>query len=407
MASPYTGAARPATPAQDALQMPLAAKPPKVNIPADTDPNNAASLFVSQYRTLADFLAFVQTSARFCPSIASSGGTGGFSTVSRIGSGAGVVTPTGPCNTALYCVVKIILGGAVGTATFQFSSDGGVTYTSTNTTAASWTDPTTGVTLAFSGNFVTDDLYTFHSAFSPAIAFTDYGGIIHDAVDHLGFVGMGHISEFREEWLYGAGGANLSSNEKWTSGPGLGVGSSIKLVYPTTDTPWSEIAIAAAASDLSSLLSKATPFIRYSGGVLVFETNAWVNNLAFANNANFGLGSLFEGIGFNCGPGATNWMCSSSIFGGGSTSVDSGVAVGTAANQRQRFRIELHGSTSTYGERAIFFINERVVANITTNLTTSPLGVVAGASSTGGGSTTLHFGSFVMRWNRWNPSPAV
>jgi len=60
-------------------------------------------------------------------------------------------------------VVKIVLGGTVGTFTFQVSLDGGLTYASgTITSASTYLIPGTGLTLNFAaGTYVATDLYAF------------------------------------------------------------------------------------------------------------------------------------------------------------------------------------------------------------------------------------------------------
>lgn len=57
---------------------------------------------------------------------------------------------------------KIVLGGALGTARFQFSLDGGRSYSDTYTTAASFTIPNSGISVTMSdvpGVFIVDEVY--------------------------------------------------------------------------------------------------------------------------------------------------------------------------------------------------------------------------------------------------------
>lgn len=83
------------------------------------------------------------------------------------GTGAGSVTITsgvgGPAN-EYNAVIKIIQGGAVGTATFKYSLDSGATYTAPITTAATVSLGATNLTAAFSGTFSTGDLYAFSTS---------------------------------------------------------------------------------------------------------------------------------------------------------------------------------------------------------------------------------------------------
>lgn len=97
-------------------------------------------------------------------------GTPSWGTIVHVGTGptlATLVTGTPvavPLNSAgqalpLSVVVAIILGGAVGTATFQYSTNGGQTWSATTTTAAT-VAITDGLTLNFAaGTYVANDTY--------------------------------------------------------------------------------------------------------------------------------------------------------------------------------------------------------------------------------------------------------
>lgn len=83
------------------------------------------------------------------------------SAVTKSGTGPDV-TLTGTPTLTASIVLKMILGGAVATATFQYSLDGGTTWSTTKTTAATYAIPGTGITAAFaSGTYVADDTYSF------------------------------------------------------------------------------------------------------------------------------------------------------------------------------------------------------------------------------------------------------
>jgi hypothetical protein len=83
----------------------------------------------------------------------------------QVGSGLGTVGDSSSAPNDDYdLVVKIVVAGAVATATFVYSLDGGRTWSSEIATAATYAIPNTGVTLAFSsgpGNFVAGDQYPF------------------------------------------------------------------------------------------------------------------------------------------------------------------------------------------------------------------------------------------------------
>jgi len=99
----------------------------------------------------------------------------------------------------------------------------------------------------------------------------------------------------------------------------------------------------------------------------------------------------------------TNWQCQT-YNGTSTTTVDSGVApivyadVVSGASNIQRLKIELHGSTTAFGDVARFFINEVLVATITTNLpyrTPTPRLLYVGAGSKCTGTAAASSGSFV------------
>jgi hypothetical protein len=92
----------------------------------------------------------------------------GLTSVSRFGGSAPAVTASGtPASDDLDFRVEITTGGAVATAVFRWSKDGGATWTTAVTTAASVVLTGTGVTLAFpAGTYATDHVYTFRATYS-------------------------------------------------------------------------------------------------------------------------------------------------------------------------------------------------------------------------------------------------
>jgi hypothetical protein len=89
------------------------------------------------------------------------GVAGSNSAVTQSGSGP-LPTLTGTPLDAHEAIVKIILGGAVGTATFQVSLDGGDNYSPIITTAASYLIPASGTTVVFTaGTYVAGTTYSW------------------------------------------------------------------------------------------------------------------------------------------------------------------------------------------------------------------------------------------------------
>jgi phage-related baseplate assembly protein len=86
-------------------------------------------------------------------------------TVSQVGIGTGTVSPTGTPTINAVVVVQVLVGGAVGVATFQASVDGGRTFPYSGTTSASWPLPASGMSLVFAGGtFNLGDEYLFSTS---------------------------------------------------------------------------------------------------------------------------------------------------------------------------------------------------------------------------------------------------
>lgn len=143
------------------------------------DPKAAKDVLLSGplLEAVAEALAYAGGPVLAVPVTASTAGTN--SAVTLTGTG---VTPglgvTGTPKDAYEVQVKIVTGGAVGTATFQISFDGGDTWHaggSTYATAASVTTfaTETGLTLTFAaGTYVAGDVYKFTST-APAYTSAD------------------------------------------------------------------------------------------------------------------------------------------------------------------------------------------------------------------------------------------
>ncbi|WP_394845185.1 DUF2586 domain-containing protein [Pendulispora brunnea] len=90
-------------------------------------------------------------------------------------------------------VVRIVSDGAVGTATFVISLDGGDNFSSVITTAASYPIPGTGLTAAFpAGTYVANDTYSWNSL-APAMNVTDLVAALDAAVAGTPRFGILHI----------------------------------------------------------------------------------------------------------------------------------------------------------------------------------------------------------------------
>lgn len=92
------------------------------------------------------------------------------SPVTALGSAPPTVTLSGTPAGYYDLRIEITTGGALATAVFRWSKDGGATWTSTVTTAASVVLGTTGLTAAFSaGTYALDHAYRAHTAQGVAV----------------------------------------------------------------------------------------------------------------------------------------------------------------------------------------------------------------------------------------------
>lgn len=81
-------------------------------------------------------------------------------TITKSGSGPTITASGTPTDNGTI-LVKIGTGGAVATATFAYSTDGGASYSQDTVTAATYLVPNTGVTVAFvTGTYVASEVYT-------------------------------------------------------------------------------------------------------------------------------------------------------------------------------------------------------------------------------------------------------
>jgi uncharacterized phage protein gp47/JayE len=86
--------------------------------------------------------------------------------VAHGGAGSGTTTPTGTPSVNSSVIAKITKSGGTGVGTFQYSTDGGVSFSADQTIVASFTGlvAATGLTLAFAGTFTNGDTYSFNTS---------------------------------------------------------------------------------------------------------------------------------------------------------------------------------------------------------------------------------------------------
>jgi hypothetical protein len=377
---------------------PSAGAAPIVYLPSDTgDGASWANLFQA-LKTPLDFITFLQKAALFQPPLTPASGGQGFTAVTHTGSGTGTIAPTAvsstvsqPTSTPYKFVFKIIAPGAVGTATFQVSLDGGNTYGSTVTTAASYTEPTSGVVVTMSGTFVASDTYAFQATDVNIAAIADLNGIVHGGFDHNGYPRLGRLWKFYAAWTEGT----IANATQWMStlhgAPVTGIGQSNVPSYGGRYAKCNSGTV--NATDGSYLSTYSGPslglitqpcvaswcaMLSATGANLDFVHGLGAPDPTMASGLNGGCYFLFRTTAIASGPWTggpdTHWMAVTDNglggAGGTCTFVDTGVA--PVASAFQNFAVEFYPTGSLPGAPlARFFIGGKLVAVISTNLPTA------------------------------------
>jgi hypothetical protein len=403
---------------KDAVQSPSPAPAPRavpiISIPGGDVVRTIESI-TQQMKAKADFLGHIQSAVGLDVPVLNSG-TSGFTAPSYSAFG-GTVAPTGGVHIAdgTRFVIQIQLGGAVGVATFKTSIDGGNTYGALQTTSASMTDATSGITLAFAGTLTAAGTATFRSAFTPLAEWRNSGGSLRSIIDHNGYP-TGRRSEFREEWANSLGSQSvtanpITNNPKWQVT--IANSATLALAGTTTTYPAQTIQLS-ATSAASSKCSLATANALFSSSgtlhsiVVEFELALGLAAVAgqaahfgIGNNADFSSSVSYAWFRVS---GTGHWLCETAA-GGAATSVDSGVTpvVGSDPSGGQLFRVELHGSASPYGQCALFFINGALVAVSTTNIPSVSALVIGMTvnSLASGAAQRIQSGPIYSTWNRF------
>lgn len=348
---------------------------PVVSLPSDGDAASAASV-AQAMKTPADFIGHVQTAVRLDTAVVPASGSG-FSAVGYSSFG-GTVTPSGSVktNTGTRFVIQIQTGGAVGTATFKTSTDGGNTYGALQTTAASMTDATSGITLAFAGTMTANGTASFRSANTPLAQWQDVAGNNRLLVDPFGMP-SGRFNRWDEDWAteiastYNTDQSPMTKTPRWTFLAGNSAGSNqIALISPSstyggrawTMTPGTNANDSVLLGLTGGAALNPQSFIDASVEFDFQMSAAGANNVAFAMgwwSGSVSAGAIptssNSGAYFRKQSSETNWQlctCNGSTL----TVVDSGVAPSAAT--WQRFRIEYHGSGTGTGLRVVFSIND-------------------------------------------------
>ena len=386
---------------KDAVQSPSPAPgpfvKPTVATPSGTDALNSGSV-QQPFKTPNDFIAHMQSAIGLDVPVLSAS-TNGF-TVPTYTAFGGTVTPSGLVHQAdgTRFMIQIQTGGAVGAATFKTSMDGGNTYGALQTTAASMTDATSGITLAFSGTFTANGTAAFRSAFTPMLQQNENGGNPRFVVDHVGMPG-GPYAWFREEWripFTQASTAVVSVNPMWKvtiAGTPIGAqapsitgtvygGCSCDLT--TLATTGNEVAIATNAQQVNASATGIIWTLEWDTGLDAIGGNGltvW-GGLSGSQDPNSPSGGY---IWFRKATGNTNWQCETND-GATTNTFDSGVAPVLETVTLQHMKIELYGSATQTGQKiAKFFIDGRFVGSSAVNLPTGTLYVAFACRCTASG----------------------
>jgi hypothetical protein len=420
MGNNLQGLGRPGAGSLSPQPSPSRAAPTILN-PVDADPTSVANRSDPQYRLMVDELAWVKGSVQFCPPIAPASASSGYS-ASTYNAFGGTVTPSGDGSTynsrsGTNFVILCTLGGAVGAAKFKVSVDGGTTYGAEQTTSASMTDATTGITLAFAGTLTLNGTAQFHSAYSAMAAFADAGGKVRALFDHLGYP-AGRRSEWREEWLYAATFSTTGSNvynNVWNvvlsgTGPSL---------IPTNGFATSGNYLGKTMSFNTGTTAGATLNLNRSGlafgctfGAIVLETEVAFSVIGASSNATwqFGFGDTSTLTGGNnyfyvrkAGTETTfKLICKNN--GGSITTVDTGVA--PVANTINTIRLVWLGSATFMGATTILlFIDGKLKAAVQDATVPNQAAVailcLIGSTIANGVSEIMNMGPLVVHFGRF------
>lgn len=358
---------------------------PALSIPLGTEAPTIESI-TQQMKTKADFIAYIQKAAALSPAwpLNTALAQVGFTPVTQSGSGTGTIVPTGTGYGGLNFVIKIIASGAVGTGTFQYSTDGGNTYSSTTTTTSAYTIGATGVTANFAGSFVAGDTYSWQQAFTPQARFLDAAGNGRFLIDHNG-TEMSRIVKSDEVWPVYLGTGNTSGTiSGYSQYQFARTGTSLTYGTSINDVHCFAFSSASLVSGDNALIFRAAPIYapRTSspGHAMVAVLDMLVSPQGLAPGASFFAG-LCDSSGlppsahlnayFNL-PGTlgAKWQC---VTGASGANVTTTTTSGSTQPLWTRLRIEFHNAASPLGTALgaaalVFWINDSMVLATTTGV---------------------------------------
>lgn len=164
----------------------------EINSYGGADTNDIATEYVSGPLCDQTIKHLLNSEGKETTAIRGTGSTAGASSaVSQTGTGP-LPTLTGAPVDDYDVLLAIIAGGTVGTATFQYSLDGGDTYSDTIATAATYLLPS-GVTVNFTaGTYVADEVYSWTDT-APIMTTTNVGAALDALITSSSDVEIVHI----------------------------------------------------------------------------------------------------------------------------------------------------------------------------------------------------------------------
>lgn len=255
---------------------------------------------------------------------------------------------------------------------------------------------------------------------TPQVLFKDSAGKARHLVSHNGFPG-GAVNAFREDWkvlMATTTAGAIAANPLWfvtSAGAPTGTTSLIPTaVYPGNalnivplNTTNNKVALATNQQVMHPGCTFASWELKFDFGMDAIGNNGmtyWVGLSGGKDPSAPASGYLW----FRKATGDTNWQCEAND-GTTTTTVDSTAPPVTEASAMQRMRIEYHGSASPYGvNTALFFINDALVATITTHLPTAAQYMAfAGKCTAGGTGHDATLGTVELNVNRYSTGGTI
>lgn len=369
---------------------PLAGSAPITNLPQAGIDSVSVSTVNQAMKVNADFIAWDQAILNGQPAFTPGSTGSGYTAVVHTGSGpSNGCSPASPATSTVAqptylpynYLISITTGGAVGTAKFSISYDGGANTAVTNATSSSAYVDGYGTTLVFSGTLVSTDQYQFRPVDVPIIKTTTNQGKY--TLDHLGYPLGSNLMLLSENWVGPFTGVLSSSGiitnfSKW-SYAASGTNANVQSTQSFNPMYVPSLALSSGSavnSYADAYTSTQVCFVNTNNLIAVVESNI-LFNMPTTKTWEFYFGFIANPA---LGPLTTDYcaMFSITCFGGvptigaftqsGTSNTGYSSTITYTAGNLYRLRVELHGLSSIYGKCARFFVNGSLMAVSTANL---------------------------------------